>query len=149
MLKCPKLTHVAHRSAILMRLQADQRSIDSYIVDRAEAALQVLKKQHHVEEVRQQYRVALTVLAPTLDKAGCQDAMQKKVAARLGVDRNGAPFRDAVAKRHDIDKMVCAREQCAGFQVGERVLCKHGVGVLIALDSEDGPNQVFAMSRTI
>jgi len=132
-----------------MRLQEEQRCTDTYIVDRAAAALQVLKKQHHVEEVRQQYRVALTVLAPTLEKVGCPDAMQKKVAARLGVDRNGAPFRDAVVKRHDIDKTVSAREQRVGFQVGERVLCKHGVGVLVALDSDDGQNQVSAMSLTI
>jgi hypothetical protein len=90
------------------------------IVDRARAALQILKGCASGQQ-RRDYRVVLTALSPELKAQGEKTGMQTKVAAALGVNRNRAPFRDSVARRAEIDK---AAKQClAQLKIGDEVKC--------------------------
>ena len=88
--------------ALRNELYAEHVKTDAYIVDRAREALQVLK-QCGSEEQRQHYRVGLTILAPQAAQFGDRHGMASKVAERLKIKRTGAPFRDSVAVRADID----------------------------------------------
>jgi hypothetical protein len=60
---------------------------DTYIVDRAVAALSTLKR-CGTEETRQQYHVVLGALAPTLAEQCNQLGMARRVSDRLGVRRD-------------------------------------------------------------
>ena len=114
--------------AVLGQLGAATESTAAYIVGRARASLQELKKCQS-EGQRQQYRTVLTALAPE-DGAG----MAAPVAAALGVGRQKRPFLDALAKRAEIDKQIEANNK--RLQVGDDVLCRHGEGKLVEIHSD-------------
>ena len=101
---------------------------NAYIVGRAKAALKELKHCRS-ERQRQQYRLVLTVLAP---ESGLRKA--EPVADALGVGRQGKPFLDAIQMRAEVDRLIKASEK--QLQVGDEVLCRHGKGTLIEVDSD-------------
>ena len=107
-------------------LGAATESTAAYIVQRARSALQELK-QCQSEAQRQQYRTILTALAP-------EDGKAAPVAAALGVGRQKRPFLDAMTKRADIERQIKANKK--RLQVGDDVLCRHGKGKVIELDSD-------------
>ena len=112
--------------AVVGALGAATESIAGYIVQRARAALQELK-QCQSEGQRQQYRTILTALAP-------EDGKAAPVAAALGVGRQKQPFLDAIAKRAEIGRQIKANKK--RLQVGDEVLCRHGKGKVVELDSD-------------
>ena len=101
---------------------------NAYIVGRAKAALKELKHCRS-ETQRQQYRLVLTVLAP---ESGLRKA--EPVADALGVGRQGKPFLDAIQMRAEVDRLIKASEK--QLQVGDEVLCRHGKGTLVEVDSD-------------
>ena len=109
-------------------LGTKDRETDAYIVDRLRGALAIMKAQKQNEEVRLQRRLLLTAVAPELVEQGDQTGMQKRVAERLEVDRNLAPFRNSVQKRSEIDRQWKELQEKDGFKVGDQVVCKHGAG---------------------
>ena len=56
--------HVVGRDEVLRQLLEEDRQTDSYIVSRARAAFQILKRDIRCEQQRCAFRLALTVLAP-------------------------------------------------------------------------------------
>ena len=103
-------------------------STAGYIVKRARAALQELK-QCKSEAQRQEYRLALTILAPE-ERA----RMNSATAAALGVVRQKKPFLDAMQKRAAMDRAIKANED--PLKVGDYVDCQHGKGVVTELHSD-------------
>ena len=83
---------------VAAELGAQCETTNSYIVGRANAALQELK-QCKSEQQRQEYRIVLTALAP-------EHGMVGPVAAALGVGRQKKPFLDGMKKRDVIDRMI-------------------------------------------
>ena len=56
------------------------------------------------------------------------------IAAALGVGRQGKPFLDAIQMRAEVDRLIKASEK--QLQVGDEVLCRHGKGTLVEVDSD-------------
>ena len=119
----------------------EQQITDKYIVQRVREALLIMKDQQQNEELRQQRRLVLTAIAPESKGVGDTSGMQKKVAERLSINRNLAPFRDSVAKRAEIDADWQAMKDKAEFSIGDSVLCKHGAGELVEI-AENGSCKV-------
>jgi hypothetical protein len=68
-------------------------AVDSYIVGRIKNALDVLKPDVAVEDIRQEYRHIMTAIAPVLVSEGNPHGMGRAVARRLEIDRqsSGSP----------------------------------------------------------
>ena len=103
---------------------AEQNQTNQYIINRARAALYILK-QCDSEQQRKEYRVALTVLAPEQVAERDNSGMSRKVAEALGVNRSRALFTESVAERAEIDKL--AKQHTTELQVGDSVVCRHTV----------------------
>ena len=112
------------------RLTDERASTNQYIVGRIGDALSIAKRCAS-EQQRREYRVILTAVAPELAAQRDKSGMSRKVAAALGVYRKGAPFRDAVAKRDEIDKLDVQYDK--PLKIGDQVRCRHGTGKLTAM----------------
>ena len=104
-------------------LGLQQNETHNYILSQLKSALACLKE-CHTEEQRQQYRLAVTLVAPNFD-----DRMQERVADALELNRNRATFRDSVTKRTEINKQIQIKD--TPLRIGDTVLCRHGQGTLI------------------
>lgn len=113
------------QDAVAAHLGASTESTAQYIVKRARAALKELKHCRS-ETQRQQYRLVLTILAPEF-------GMAVSVAAALGVERKCKPLLDSIRLREELDKKIEANKK--RLEIGEEVLCRHGKGVLVEVDS--------------
>ena len=116
--------------------ELDQRNL--YIVNRANAALQILK-QCRTKEQRQHYRIVQTALAPEKVEHRDNQGMGTRVAAALGVSRQGAPFcdHDSVDVRAEIDAAAAVMDR--PVVVGDSVICRHGTGTLTSCAGPDDP----------
>ena len=65
----------------------------------------MLKNHVRVEEIRQQYRLALTLVAPVKVAERDKSGMGRRFANRLQVRRDTKPFKDSVQKRCEADAM--------------------------------------------
>ena len=122
-------------SQVAAELGAELDETNQYIVDRANAALQILK-QCQTEEQRQHYRVVLTALAPKKVEER-HGGMGRRVTYALGVNRNRAPFKDSVDKRAETDAGVAHMGD--SILVGDTVVCRHGIGKLVECSGPADP----------
>jgi len=112
---------------VASELGLQQNATNQYIVQRANASMQVLKQCGN-EEQRQQYRALLAMLAPEMGAD-----MAARTAAALGVRRASKPFTEAIQQRAIIDKAIAHRT--APLAVGDAVVCRHGQGILVELEA--------------
>jgi hypothetical protein len=93
------------------------------------------------EQARQNFNMAVTLVAPVKLTRRNPAGMQRKVADRLDLDRKAEYFSRAVAKRDEIDgkhsewlqkgyDKVGDKGYEKTFQSGDEVACKHGVGLV-------------------
>lgn len=123
---CDLIRRYNLEDAVAAHLGASTESTAQYIVKRARAALAELKHCRS-ESQRQQYRLVLTVLAPEV-------GMAASVALALGVGRQCKPLLDSIALRDEIDMKIEASKK--RLEVGDEVLCRHGKGALVEVDSD-------------
>ena len=123
---CDLIRRYNLEDAVAAHLGASTESTAQYIVKRARAALAELKHCRS-ESQRQQYRLVLTVLAPEF-------GMAASVALALDVGRKCKPLLDSIALRDEIDTKIEASKK--RLEVGDEVLCRHGKGALVEVDSD-------------
>jgi hypothetical protein len=87
------------------------------------------------EKARQNFRMALTLVAPVKVSRGNRHGMSRKVAERLGIDRQAAPFMESVIRRAEIDAehstwLGKGYDKDNKFQDNDLVACKHATGHL-------------------
>ena len=123
---CDLIRRYELEDAVAAHLGASTESTAQYIVKRARAALAELKHCRS-ESQRQQYRLVLTVLAPEV-------GMAASVAPALDVGRQCKSLLDSIALRDEIDTKIEASKK--RLEVGDEVLCRHGKGALVEVDSD-------------
>ena len=114
---------------------------NAFIVDRMASIMSELKHCRS-EQQRQQYRMLWTAVVPP---PGSSMEAQVARALRAKSARQGKPFKDAIQKRAEIDQAI--KNNHKRLQVGDDVMCRHGVGKLVEYDSayesvgsgDDGP----------
>ena len=122
-----------------LRTKADRDKlyVDTYIVDPARDAFQILKERKSKQQ-RQHFRIGVKIFAPTPADFGDSSGMGKKVADRFDLNRNSPAFTESIAERSEIDSEYASQQiaEARGFTVGDLVSCRHGEGVLQKLDDD-------------
>ena len=119
------------RDRVVDALGLKQNEDHLCVIGRLKAAISSLKQCRN-EQQRQEYRLLLAAIAP--EKG---ERMNDRVANAVGARRGGAPFLDAIDRRVIIDQAIALQNVPIG--VGDRVMCRHGEGLLVEYSGLNSP----------
>ena len=122
------------KDQVLAELGMADAAVEKYVCNRLTGALEILKNCSN-ESMRQDYHVVLASIAPDPT-----DRFSTAIANRLNISQFSHPkdpFVQSRTRRAIIDAMI-NKNLTDGLQVGDKVTCNHGSGILKSYNGDSG-----------